>query len=388
MTKAGRRSPAAGPAALLAALLLTVASPALAEIRQAYLGGYTPPSDPLVAGNRAEGISLADVDSETGAISNVRLVAKTMSPSWLALSADRRFLYAVNEIAICGESKDSGSVSAYAIGPDGGLTLLNVVDSGGAWPCYIAIDPSGKFALVANYIGGSFSVYRLAPDGRLGERTAFIRPDGPGAPTGAPGASRGHMIDFDPSGRYVIGDDAGRNQIFVWTLDPQTGALTEVSSLRTAARTAPRHFVFSPDGKTLYQLMEAASTLAVFGFSDGKLTPRGEAVSGLPDGWAGITAASELLISKDGRRLYFANRFQDTIAVFAVGPGGAVRRIANVHTEGDMPRSLTLDPAGKFLYSLNQRSNNVVAFRIGPDGVPKPVGQFLRLGTPAMMVFR
>ncbi len=204
-------------------------------------------------------------------------------------------------------------------------------------------------------------------------------------PDNAPHGSRGHMILPDPSGQYIIGADAGRNQIFVWKLDAG-GKLDQVSVTPVPTGEAPRHFAFSPDGKTLYQLFEQTSRLGVFDFKDGKLTARGPRVSALPDGYAGNNTGSELLISKDGSRLYFANRLQDSIAVFSAA-GGSVTRIANVHTEGDTPRSLTLDPAGRFLYSLNQNSDNITAFSIGANGVPKFTGKFLGLGSPAVMVF-
>ena len=88
-------------------------------------------------GNRGDGIYLVDIDAKTGAPTNSRLVAKTLSPSWMVLSANHKFLYVVNEIDSYGDSK-SGSVSAYAIDPaSGGLTLLNTVNSEGAVPTYI-----------------------------------------------------------------------------------------------------------------------------------------------------------------------------------------------------------------------------------------------------------
>jgi len=64
------------------------------------------------------------------------------------------------------------------------------------------------------------------------------------------------MILPDPSGQYVIGADAGRDQIFVWKLDMGTGKLAEVSVTKSVPGAAPRHFAFSPDGKTLYQQQE------------------------------------------------------------------------------------------------------------------------------------
>jgi 6-phosphogluconolactonase len=252
---------------------------------------------------------------------------------------------------------------------------------------------------VANYTGGSYSVIRIEADGSLGETTDVVRPDGPMSiydaadkPVGMfgnmePHGSRGHMILTDPSGHYVIGDDAGRDQIFVWKLDQDTGKLREVSVTKSVPGSGPRHFAFSPDGKTLYQQQEEDSRLTVYSFADGKLTQKGLSISTLPDGFEGSSTTSELLIDKSGKHLYGANRNHDSIATMVVGADGKVTRIAGTHTEGTIPRSLTIDPSGKFLYSLNQGANNVTVFKFGANGVPKFTGKFLGLGTPTVMVF-
>jgi 6-phosphogluconolactonase len=384
--------------AVAALVALLGSSVTAANAARVYIGTYTvDPSAPLPTGH-GEGIYLADVDPATGALSHVKLAAKSLSPTWLTLSDDHRVLYAVNEIASFGADK-SGTVSSYAVSADGSLKLLNIVSSSGSIPCFISIDPSKKFAMVANYTGGSYSVIRLKADGSLGETTDVVKPGGPlsvynatDKPPGMfgdlkPHGSRGHMIAPDPSGRYVIGADAGRDQIFVWTLDASTGKLTQISNTKVAPGSAPRHFVFSPDGKTMYQLFEQTSRLAVFDFKDGKLSQKGGSVSALPNGYAGSNTGSELRMSKDGKHLYFANRLQDTIAIFTVGADGGVTRIANVHTEGDTPRSLTFDPSGKFIYSMNQNADNITAFSIGADGIPKFTGRYLPLGSPAAMAF-
>jgi 6-phosphogluconolactonase (cycloisomerase 2 family) len=376
-----------------------MASANSAYAARAYLGGYTPEAPGARSNNRGEGIYLVDVDNATGAPGNLKLVAKTLSPSWLTMSKDGKFLYAVNEVASFGPDK-SGSVTAYAVNAQtGALKQLNVVSSQGAIPCYVSVHPSGKFLLVANYTGGTFSVIPIKADGSLGEATDVIKPGGPtnsanavDAPKGQSPSqpnriTRGHMIHADPSGQYVVGDDAGRDQIFVWKLDTNSGKLNQVSVTRTLAGSAPRHFVFSPDGKTLYQIGEYNMRLTVYGFADGKLTPKGAGISALPDGYEGSGTASELLISKDGKRIYSANRTHDSIATFAVDASGGVKRIGLTHTEGDTPRSLTIDPSGKFLYSMNQSANNLATFRFDANGVPKFTGKFLAVGTPATMVF-
>jgi 6-phosphogluconolactonase (cycloisomerase 2 family) len=273
------------------------------------------------------------------------------------------------------------------------------VDSGGAGPCFISIHASGKFALVANYIGGSFAVLPIKADGSLGEASDVVKPGGPPASASAvdapPGQApaplnrptHGHMIASDPSGQYVVGDDAGRDRIFVWRLDTGTGKLAEVSVTRALAGSAPRHFGFSPDGKTLYQIGEYNDRLTTYGFADGRLTPKGQSISALPDGYQGSASASRMLVSPSGRNVYSANRTHNSIATFAVGGGGLATKLANTPTEGEHPRSLTVDPTGKFLYSLNLRANSIATFRLDPNGVPKFTGKFLAVGAPAAMVF-
>jgi 6-phosphogluconolactonase len=379
------------------ALILGGANAAFAA--RAYIGTYTPdPADPRSSNNGGQGIYLANIDDATGAPSGLKLVAKTLSPSWVVLSGDHKFLYAVNEVASYGNK--SGSITAYAVGgASGALKQLNVVDSGGPIPCYVSVHPSGKFLLVANYTGGSYSVTRIKPDGSLGETTDVVKPGGPMSvyqatdrPVGMAGSkephgSRGHMILPDPSGQYVVGADAGRDQIFVWKLDTNTGKLQEVSVTKSVPGAGPRHFAFSPDGKTLYQQQEQDSRLTVYGFAGGKLTQKGASISTLPNGYQGSNTTSELLIDKAGKHLYGANRNHDSIATMTVGADGSVTRVANTHTEGTIPRSLTIDPTGKFLYSLNQNASNVTTFSIGANGVPKFTGKFLGLGSPAVMVF-
>jgi len=380
-----------------AALILGSANAAFAA--RAYIGTYTAdPAEPRSGNNNhGEGIYLVTIDDATGAPSNPKLVAKDLSPSWVTLSADHKFLYAVNEIASYGNK--SGSITAYAVDQaSGALKQLNVVDSGGSIPCYVSVHPSGKFLLVANYTGGSYSVTRIKADGSLGETSDVVKPGGPMSvynaadrpkgmfPTMEPHGSRGHMILPDPSGQYVLGADAGRDQIFVWKLDTSSGKLQEVSVTKSLAGAAPRHFAFSPDGKTLYQQQEQDSRLTVYGFAGGKLTAKGASISTLPAGFEGSNTTSELLIDKAGKHLYGANRNHDSIATMAVTADSA-KLVANTHTEGTIPRSLTLDPSGKFLYSLNQSASNVTTFAIGANGVPKFTGKFMGLGSPAVMVF-
>ena len=367
----------------------------------AYIGTFTPEPGSIQPQNHGEGIYFVRLDTTTGVLSDPKLVAKTQSPSWIALSPDGKTLYAGNEVSDF-EGSDSGSVTAYVVNKDNGsLSLLNTVSSGGAGPAYVAVEPSGKYVLVANYAGGSLSVLPLKPDGSLNEASDVIHPSGrlnasqaadnpPGnfAPSDHQG-SHPHMVGFDPQGRYVIADDAGLDQILVSKLDQPSGKLAAVSMTEALPGSAPRHFVFDPTGHYLYQLQEQDSKLTVYAFdsANGHLK-RLRTISALPPGYAGSNTASELLISRDGRYLYSGNRSHNSIAIFSSGPTGDITLLANVPTEGDKPRSLALDPTGSYLFSLNQGADSVTSFRIDPKtGLLGFTGNYLPLGSPATMVF-
>jgi 6-phosphogluconolactonase (cycloisomerase 2 family) len=390
-----------GALAAFLSFLLAPSGSALAVTERAYIGTYTPEAASVPSQNHGEGIYLVSLDTATGALTGSRLVAKTQSPSWIALSRDGKTLYAGNEISVFKGNK-SGSVTAFAVNKDNGnLTLLNTVSSGGVGPAYVTVEPSGKYVLVANYAGGSLAVLPIRADGGLREASDVVHPTGPRNPSqpidNPPGnfapsdhqGSHPHMVGFDPQGRYVIADDAGLDQVRVWTLDQPSGKLAAVSVTAALPGSAPRHFVFDPAGRYLYQLQEQDSKLTVydFDFNSGHLTRR-ESISALPPGFAGSNTASELLISRDGRYLYSGNRSHNSIAIFSTGPSGHITRLADVPTEGDKPRSLALDPSGAYLFSLNQGADSVTSFRVDPKtGRLRFTGHYLPLGSPATMVF-
>src|SRR5437762_390414 len=137
-----------------------------------YVGTYTGPT--------SKGIYAYRFNAVTGKSTSLGLVAETTSPSFLAIDRTRRFLYAVNEISDY-QGQKSGGVSAFAIDPKTGkLTFLNEVPSRGADPCYVTLDKSGKYVLVANYGGGNVAAFPILNDGRLSEAAAFIQHTGRG----------------------------------------------------------------------------------------------------------------------------------------------------------------------------------------------------------------
>src|SRR5579862_3510869 len=155
-----------------------------------YVGTYTE------EGSKSKRIYAYRFDPHTGQITSLGLAAETTNPSFVALHPNGRFLYAVNEVQNY-NGPNSGGVSAFSIDRSTGkLTFLNEVASRGADPCYITLDDSGKFVLVANYTGGSLAVFPVLADGKLGEASAFLQHTGHGTNPERQEGPHAHSIDL------------------------------------------------------------------------------------------------------------------------------------------------------------------------------------------------
>ena len=376
----------------------------------AYVGTFSSPLKDMLPtqvdlppGNGV-GIHIFHVDRTTGEMTPAGIFELGTSPSCLALNAAGTHLYSANETDRVGENKE-GTVSAFAINEKGDkLELLNTVGSGGAGPTYVSIHPNGRFLLVANYFGGSVSVVPILADGRLGEATDIKNDAGKPGPTKATNAPPGsfafsghdrthaHMIQADPSGRFVLHVDLGLDQIFVWKFDDQKGLLTanEPASISLPPGDGPRHFHFHPNGRWCYSIQEEGSTIVLFDYdaATGRLTSR-QTISTLPKGFEGSNFCSEILVSADGKFVYAGNRLHDSIGIFAVGSDGTLSHVADEWTRGNYPRSFNFDPTGNFLYCCNQRADNVAVFQVDrKTGELKFTGQYAAVGNPSIIVFR
>jgi 6-phosphogluconolactonase (cycloisomerase 2 family) len=356
----------------------------------------------LPPGN-GRGIHLFRVDRMSGAMSAAGICELGTSPSCLAINASGSTLYSANETDRVGENKE-GTVSAFAIDrSDGHLTLRNTVSAGGAGPTYISIHPSGRFLFVANYFGGSVAVLPILSDGRLGDATDIRNDAGKLGPTKATNAPPGsfafsghdrthaHMIQADPTGRFVLHVDLGLDQIFVWKFDENKGVLTpnDPFSVSLPAGDGPRHFHFHPNGRWFYSIQEEGSTIVLFDYDTvtGQLASR-QTISTLPPGFAGSNFCSEILVSSDGKFVYAGNRLHDSIGIFAVGPKGDLTFLEEEWTRGNYPRSFSFDPTGRFLTCCNQRADNVAIFEVNrTTGGLKFTGHYAPVGNPSCIVF-
>jgi 6-phosphogluconolactonase len=348
-----------------------------------YIGTYTQIL-PHVRG-RAEGVYVYRLDPATGALEYLSTAPGVVNPSFLVVDPDRRYLYAVQEVEEY-EGQPGGAVSAFAIDSRTyALELLNHQHTHGAHPCYVSIDHTGRRLLVANYSGGSVSVFPIGANGALGPATAVVQHHGPSTHHDGP---HPHTAVSTPDGAYVLVPDCGLDRIFVYHLDAAHGTLAEHdvpwAELRPGA--GPRHLVFHPTGAYVYCINERDSTLTAFAYEpDQSVLRELQTVSTLPDGFVGQNTCADIHIDPTGRYLYGSNRGHNSIAGFVVDAAtGRLRSLGHTPTGGRTPRNFGIDPTGAFLLAANQDSDTVVTFRIDQAtggltatgqiaGIPSPV---------------
>jgi 6-phosphogluconolactonase len=372
--------------------LLRSASAAANAASYAYVGTYTP---------NGGGIYLFRIDPVTAALSQLQVIDDIKNPSWLTLNPAQTRLYAVSEIDNY-QGTRSGAVVSYAIDSDSlQLKRLGAVSSGGTTPAHLSVHPSGKFVFVANYGGGNVAVFPVDSDGALGE-ASDVRPSvGPRHHARAVNDPAGqfavsdhegphlHMVAADPSGQFVIANDAGLDLTWVWRFDASGGRLLPADTpvISAPPGSAPRHFVFHPNGRVFYNLYEHDGRVVVYDYdaARGGLKLK-QTLMSLPPKFAGSNLSAEIVITADGRFLYVSNRLHNAVAGFAVASDGQLRNLSETWVHADSPRNLCIDPSGTLLFSCNQRGDSITSFHLNAvTGALTFTGRFEPVGSPAVM---
>ncbi len=292
--------------------------------------------------------------------SAIERVAGLANPSFLLSDPVRGVLYAVHG--------DGEHASAFAVEPDGRLRSLGGASTGGTNVVHQALDPSGRFLVVANYATGSVAVLPVDGNGALAPARQVLDMPGPVGPHRSEQAgSHPHQIVFSPDGAFVLVPDKGLDRVFVLAFTDGRLAIAGALAMRPGA--GPRHLAFHPTRPLVFLLNELDSTLATLRWDEenGTLTPA-HLASTLPADFFGASTAAAIAVTPDGRFVFASNRGQDGIARFAFDE--AAERLVPIgwtDSGGRDPRFMTLDPAGGHLLVANEQGDSLVTFAIDGD---------------------
>jgi 6-phosphogluconolactonase len=341
-----------------------------------YFGTYTrgwacPPEAKAGEPCTSKGIYRARFDARTGVLGAPEVAAESDNPSYLAISPNGKFLYAVNEVGDY-DGKETGAVSAFAIGADGSLRFINKLSSHGADPCHVSLDRTGNTVLVANYSGGSVASYRVGPGGELVDASDLKNPGAHGPHKNQDGA-HAHFILEGPTPGLVYVADLGLDKVLLFDLDPATSKLAPHAAqpfVATPPGSGPRHLAIHPTSRFLYTNNELSTGAAVLSRdpATGRLGAElVQTLSTIPLPYGSRSDNAEIQISGDGRFAYVSNRGHDSISLFAIdAASGKLTLVDNTPSGGKEPRDFKIDPSGKYLLAAHQVSDDLVVFRIDP----------------------
>lgn len=348
---------------------------AIAQEIPMFVGTYT---------NRgSQGIYYYMFNTQSG---DATLYANTVAedPSFLARSKDGKVLYAVKE-----RNDESAALAAFAFDGDA-LSFLNALPTQGGAPCHIAVAKKHPIALVANYGGGSLSVFRLEANGALGEQIQLIQEEGSGPDADRQEASHVHSAFFSADEKLVYVQNLGTDKITIYKVEKtkDTYRLIESGHIETPAGGGPRHLAFDAKEKNLYVLLEMSAAIAHY-VKDGKSWKFVETVSINKDGFTGQNGAAEIKFSPDYKFIYASNRGDaNSIALLKVGKDGALTRSEVYDTGGRGPRNFNISPDGHYVLVANQATDNIQVFKRDPaTGALTDTQKQIEVSTPVCIVF-
>ncbi len=283
----------------------------------------------------------------------------SVSPQSIAVDPTGKFAYVANDG--CSDSPD-GYVSMYTINPATGvLTSIGPpVDSNDEGAHSVAVDPSGKFAYVANSgagdTAGSVSAYTI--NATTGALTFTATTMAPCEALPSPGSCSSWSVGVDPSGKFVyVANEGGiaPTSVSVYTIDATTGALTSIETVAAGGRAIS--VAVDPTGKFTYVAdMEGNVSEYTVNGTTGALTSIGTIAAG--------SSPTAIAIDRSGKFAYVTNSGSNNVSTYTINATtGGLTSIGTIDT-GLSPTSIAIHPSGTFAYVTNSGSNNVSTYSI------------------------
>ncbi|WPO77376.1 lactonase family protein [Flavobacterium sp. KACC 22761] len=333
---------------------------------------------------QSNGIYVYEFNAASGDFKLKNSSENVISPSYLSVSPNNKFIYAVNE------NGTQSAVSAFGFdAASGKLKFLNTNDALGADPCHLINDD--KNVIVANYSGGNIVVFKKNADGSITTVQQLIQHEGKGPNVARQEKAHVHQVVFSPDKKFVLSNDLGLDKVFIYKYNPtsKNEMLTLKGTVDVKSGSGPRHLTFSKDGKFVYLIQELDATLTTFSYDKtGNLKLIAE-TSILPKDFKGATGSAAIKISPDGNFLYATDRGDvNAISVFKILKDGKIELVEQQSTLGKGPRDFAIDPSGNYLLVGHQYTNDIIIFkRDKTTGKLTDTSKKIELCSPVGLVF-
>ena len=317
-------------------------------------------------GRGSKGIYRAAFDPETGKLKPAELAAEIKGPGFLSWHPDGRKIYAVAQVetgpGVAGfHVKDDGSLQQFTSSPIG--------DGGGT---HVAVHPSGKFLLTAQYGGGSTALIPIDESGMLGKSVVMEHKGGSRVVGNRQDSPHPHWCGFSPDGKFSFTPDLGTDKIHIYKVDKAKPAIARHALASSVPGGGPRHMRFSADGKFIYLLNELSLSVTTFSYNAEKgrakrltTTP---ALSDEVKARETFNSAAEILIHPNGRFVWSSNRGNDSITCYRANPETGSLSVTEVEPiRGAWPRNINIDPSARWILAAGAHSDTVSVFKIDQE---------------------
>lgn len=344
-----------------------------------WLQAQVPASDIATAGTAAVTVFNPIPGGGVSSSATFNILTGGVSPQSVTVDPSGKFAYVANEGC---PDLSGGSVSMYTIDPTtGALTSIGSMVAAPVGPDdvphSVVVDPTGKFAYVANWsdLTGSVSMYTIyATTGALTSTETIQAPCAP-----SPGSCSPWSVAVDPSGKFLyVANEGGfaPTSVSMYSIDATTGALTSLGLVASGGRA--RSVAVHPSGKFAYVtdvssgLPGESDNVSMYGINTttGTLTSLGTMTAG--------AFPSAIAIDPSGKFAYVTNSNSNNVSMYTINSDtGALTFMGPITAETD-PVFVAVDPTGKFVYVTNSSSNDVAMYILNTN-----TGALISTGTIA-----
>ena len=306
-------------------------------------------------------VSMYAINPTTGALASIASPVPTYDygdyPGSVTVAPFGKFAYVTNSGDVW--SGDDGSVAMYSINPTtGALTSTGTINGncpgpGLCFPSSVVVDPSGKFAYVANgeANGGgvpyNIAIYTINP------MTGALTPIGTIAAGTDPVS-----VAVDPAGKFAYAVNSGSNDVSMYTINATTGALAAIGTI--AAGADPAAVAMDPSGKFAYVTNSGSNDVSMYTINatTGALAAIGTIAAG--------TDPVSMAVDPASKFAYVVNFGSNDVSMYTINSNTGSLTLIGMIAAGLSPTSIAVHPSGKFVFVTNSASNDVSTYSVDP----------------------
>lgn len=330
----------------------------------------------------SKGINIFCFDTNTG---DSEFIGETeiFNPSYLAVSHDEKFVYAISE----GDSSTS-RITAYDFDKTiGSLNLINE-QKGGNGPCFVTVNRNNNLLVTADYGEGSVSYMNITADSGKLDIPIINKFEGKSVHPTRQTQSHVHHAIFSPDEHFLFVNDLGTDKIYRYQIKQESKthalALSEPTYFKVKDGSGPRHTTFHPNGKFAYLITEMSGEVIAYSYDaeNGILNE----IQSVKADTLNAQGSADIHITPNGKYLYASNRLKgDGLAIFSINPNtGLLTKVGYQKTDLH-PRNFIITQNSKFLLAANRDSNNIQIFEIGEGGLLTNIDKDIKVSMPVCL---